>query len=548
MSKKGEDKQPKRWPISVRLLKEGIKVVEITKKSNLRKVNEFDLNNCELWVSKPRDAKVPEWVELLDVPDNYKLKNKNSSALLFVTLKNDRIMVLSFGSGFMSIKDKYIVDSFGLRTVLNNVDEKTLRSIDMFTPDAKVTQKRVQKGDFSNFREFELDKDRELLKRITGNSINKEFSSSMTGSDSLNLRCELTRDKIIDKCEEIYKIYLKDDYKKDFSWIDDVKQVTDERLINHLEEHVLDKLNKALSKSTSPDFSVTFPKIIDFEKISYIKYGGLHSSMEFDHLNTDTLLDALREKCIDKLDKKQLTKITVKYHDSDTDKLTSGWSLLRCIVSEQIYEGDTYLSFSGKWYKIEKNFYERINNDFNKIMDDSIPVKDFPEFDEKIDFITITNKKGKTINKSSENKYNARIANVLKMELMDCKFVNNIEVCDLLDEDKNMIHVKRWAGSATFSHLLNQGLVSSQTIKESESFRNAIIANFPNSKIVKQTFSKDKPVASDFHVHFAIIDERKTRKNTLPFFSKLSLVNTHKNINLRMNMNMHVWWIDAKQN
>lgn len=59
---------------------------------------------------------------------------------------------------------------------------------------------------------------------------------------------------------------------------------------------------------------------------------------------------------------------------------------------------------------------------------------------------------------------------------MDAKVIyygggySSIEVCDVLSKNGELIHVKRHNGSATLSHLFNQGLVSGELIREDRSF------------------------------------------------------------------------------
>ncbi|MDP8269678.1 MAG: TIGR04141 family sporadically distributed protein [Candidatus Tenebribacter davisii] len=533
----------KTWALSIRLLKRGVTISSVIKKTKMRPVEEFTEKGCTLYVNKKKSPDPPKWAsELLEIPESYNLKNKNSSALLFVELDSSRIMVLSFGSGFMSIKDKFIEDNFGLITTLNNVDEKTLLSVDLFTPEVNSTQKRVQKGHYSKVNEFGINQSKELLKRITGISKEKDFSSIMTGSDSLSLKCDIAKDKIKEKCEETMTIYSKKDYKANFGWIDNVKVVRDEKRISSLNMEVLKVLNDSLEINQLPAMNLVFPIIVDYHKLGNIKFSGFRYTTEFSELSLENYITALKKMKIGKIEMSDFENHKVSYYNLETDKYTSGWPITKCIVSEIEFEDNNYVSFAGKWYLIDSDYYKSISDQVDAIMTNSTKLNDFPEFDGTVD--NVTKKNDKTY--ASENVYNRRVANNSDYILMDCVLVHNTEVCDLISEEKQLIHVKRWSGSSTLSHLFNQGLVSSQTFVDSIEYRSEIRSKPSAGAIVKNIFTDAKPNASDFAIHFAIIDGRKSGKNTLPFFSQVTLINTHKILSIQMNFNMHVWWIDEK--
>ncbi len=349
-----------KWSISMRLMKEGVTISEVIKKKNLRLVEEFNEDSCTLYVNRQRDATIPSWAsELLEIPDDkYKLRNKNSSALLFVELGSARIIVLSFGSGYMSIKEKFIEDNFGLITTLNDIDEKTLLSVDLFTPEINATQKRIQKGHYSRVNDFGIDQSKEMLKRITGISKNADFGSIMTGSDSFTIKCELSKEKIREKCEEVMSVYDRDVYKNNFGWIDNVKVVRDMKTIKSLNMVVLKELNNRLKEGLLPAFDLVFPTIVDYEKLGNIKFSGFRDMEEFSELSLGNYIAALNKMSIEKIEIDDFEKHKVCYYNLETDNFSSGWSIAKCIVSEIEHERNNYVSYAGKWYLIDSDYYE----------------------------------------------------------------------------------------------------------------------------------------------------------------------------------------------
>lgn len=60
--------------------------------------------------------------------------------------------------------------------------------------------------------------------------------------------------------------------------------------------------------------------------------------------------------------------------------------------------------------------------------------------------------------------------------LMDRRLISygggrsRIEFCDVLTDDGKRIHIKRYSGSATMSHLFNQGLVSASMERDAADY------------------------------------------------------------------------------
>jgi uncharacterized protein (TIGR04141 family) len=101
---------------------------------------------------------------------------------------------------------------------------------------------------------------------------------------------------------------------------------------------------------------------------------------------------------------------------------------------------------------------------------------------------------------------------------------SKIEFCDLFKDDRSMIHVKRYCGSATLSHLFAQGAVSGQLFRSDAQFREKLNNKLPiGHKLTNPTIN---PQAENFDVVFAIVTDKKLPEE-LPFFSKVTLKNAY---------------------
>jgi uncharacterized protein (TIGR04141 family) len=99
---------------------------------------------------------------------------------------------------------------------------------------------------------------------------------------------------------------------------------------------------------------------------------------------------------------------------------------------------------------------------------------------------------------------------------------DQVEFCDLYSQSKRIIHVKRYRGSATLSHLFSQGVVSAELFCALPEFRRTINGILPEAFRLHNP--EQKPNNEEFEVVFAIIS-KSTRPLTLPFFSRVNLRN-----------------------
>jgi uncharacterized protein (TIGR04141 family) len=100
---------------------------------------------------------------------------------------------------------------------------------------------------------------------------------------------------------------------------------------------------------------------------------------------------------------------------------------------------------------------------------------------------------------------------------------SRVELCDLLSNDGDFVHVKRYEGSsAPLSHLAGQALVSAQALMSDEEFRARALEKVPPKW--KQFAANTRPEQGKFRIVFAVISRSaQPIALSLPFFSRLTL-------------------------
>jgi uncharacterized protein (TIGR04141 family) len=256
------------------------------------------------------------------------------------------------------------------------------------------------------------------------------------------------------------------------------------------------------------------PEIIDHENIEGFTFSFKNSNTYADLRFRDYFQSRSRNrlfKCED------LKNHKINLISSEGTPLES-WPLKKCIHAEISHSEKLYLLCNGKWYELETSYCEQIENYFEKNIEKNCVVL-------------------QKFKKESEASYNKTVAgnDPGKYQIFDGPEHlihhgdgrSSIEFCDIYcHRPKQFIHIKRYSGSATLSHLFSQGIVSAETFLIDKLFRKKV-----NQKL-KSKFKMQNPEAliepGEYHIVFGIVCDREELR--LPFFSLVNLRRIHKKI------------------
>src|SRR5690606_24521227 len=126
------------------------------------------------------------------------------------------------------VNDTTIEERFGLKVALNLIGEKNIRNISKVIIGGSQKNTIEQMPKQSTIDEFEIDRDTDLLNRVTGKvSEGKFIKGTITGSDSLLVKHPVNISNIIQFISQVYDCYLSKDYLISFEWIDQIKIIKD---------------------------------------------------------------------------------------------------------------------------------------------------------------------------------------------------------------------------------------------------------------------------------------------------------------------------------
>jgi uncharacterized protein (TIGR04141 family) len=457
--------------------------------------------------------KTPKWVDSFFGDSLTDVKGKIFSAYAMavliksVTIEGRQVrFAVTFGQGgWQLLKKGSWEERFGLITTLNMVDDKTIRSLDKSNMGVSPKQSREQAIALSSMQDFGIDKEQDLIKSVTGKCSETEIGTSITGRDSLHISSKTNLSNLDDLLKTVYRNYKSDEYKEKYPWIGNISELRDKILIERLNNELVEKLNGG-----NYDYIwMAVPDIIDWNGVESFRYSA-DKRQEFKDLATKDFVSVLNSKGIDILSTDVLKSQKVEMVDGDGNIVGSHWSVYHCVYAEIVVDDLQYILNNSKWFLIDKDFKDSINDSYNEILDEEVDLPCYYGGEE-------------------EKVYNARFAADRSFVLMDRKTIP--EFCDVYDhKNKTLYHIKRYGSSAPLSHLFNQGLVSAETMLSEKSYRSKVNKALGVDEFVPADV---RPNAGDYKVVYGVISN-SNGKLAIPFFSRVTLKHIRDTLQLTL--------------
>ena len=499
--------------LSIRLLRDGLTPTEAVREGV--DLTEWPKLEGALISLATLGGGAPKWARFLELSEDEKKRVFNHTAfgLVFVQASG-RWFAVSFGMGHVKLDPAAFEQDFGLRVVLNAVDPKQLKSADVRTPDENTLSRRTQTSRGSDQTAFAIDIERDLVRGLAGTPKDAAFGSYVAGTDGLTLNRKLEVGGLVQACADAYAIYQKTDYKTDFAWIDQIRHIRDQALIEKLDAKLIEAMAKAVDDGETEGIHLAFPMIYDPEKSSLIRYKGFRSWQLYADLDLPGYLDALKEREKTGYTDEDLRNHTVHEVDDDGRDCGGKWKLRDCVIFETDLDGSTYVLSGGRWYQIDQDLAKEVQEFFDKT-----PRIDLPEAEAD----------------ETEETYNKRVAGLdADMICLDRRLIKptgwstTMEACDFLGRDRQLIHIKDKTSSSRLSHLFSQGTVSARVLAIDPPSRDSVRAKVVTVQgetgqagyedILPK--SDEDFTRSDFTVVYGVIVASEQPK--LPFFSLVS--------------------------
>ncbi|MCR9189427.1 MAG: TIGR04141 family sporadically distributed protein [Alteromonadaceae bacterium] len=475
-----------------------------------------------IYVKNPEEKR-PRWAQLIDTlvgTEVDQLSNKSSSAVFLIRV-DGKVLAFTFGYGRFLLNLGCFQQDFGLKTALNTLNHQSLRSVDLHTLEDQPIQKRSQAARGSEASVFGIDIFRDVLRAVTGSPRSGVGLKNISGGDAIySFSQEMLVEEMPRVASQLISFYQLDLYKNSFGWVDNIRRIKDGDTISALDKMLLDAVKKKDS-----GLIITLPEVIEWDKVLGFSFTRAKKDLT-PIIDADQYLNNVDAASVSIESIRRDKLFVTDVHDNEF-----GHSVYSCLYLE-LDSGDTKkVIFGGTWYEIDKSFMSGIDSTLAMV---ALSDLEFPG-------VYVWEEDGKT-KIETEGDYNERAAAAQGFFLLDKKLVkctkttSPIELCDLLTQDKQLVHVKhRKGGSAGLSHLFAQGSVSAEVMLGDKGFRKKA------RTVLRRVDPRARDLvplnslrSSEYEVIFLILGaDGQSLKENLPFFSKVNLTRVYENLSQR---------------
>lgn len=476
--------------------------------------NKEDFSNGVLYYKRSY-LKPPSWTENFFNKSIEELKNSSASGLFItkITYENQDIHFgLSFGHGWQMFKDGVIVEQFGIKTVLSIIKDE-IKKIEKKNFKNGLKDVSEQLGKVGSVSDFGFDVEQDIMRAIVGEPENQEFfGKNVVGKDALSLSVKRNVNEVGTLLEELYKAYTSNNYKKKFDWFDNFSSINDKTIVSELDAKIAEKIND--DSKADVIYWLAIPEVIHWESTKCFRYSSRPNSQEYQDIIFSDFRDSLRAEerqniTIENLKKKEVFQVDVN------DKAVEKWPIYKCLYAEIDFNNEKYLLVSGKYYKVDKDYKKKVEDEF--LIDTSFALPNW----NKTDHEHVYNNKVA----ANDNSFQCFDGGADQKNLIG---KGKIEFADLVKSDKHLVHVKKYGASAVLSHLFSQGLVSATLLLTDKAFREEVNNKLKDSH--KNVVLTDDPRPEEYTIVYAVGTSVNDLK--LPFFSLVNFRNTKRQLEL----------------
>jgi uncharacterized protein (TIGR04141 family) len=359
------------------------------------------------------------------------------SAVLFLQ-RSERLFALTFGFGRHLLDTGALEPGFGLKVAAGLVDPEGINAVDSRLVQATRLQVRRQAGRGMTPRSIGLDIGREMLRALSGRTLDGTLGTRVTGADALGLAATLGVRDVLDRLDRFLDAHQRKLYQERFPLLDRWRAVTDAQ--------TRERLDGLLSRALATEhrrLDIAVPEIIDWSgagfSFSREERGTRHAFPSLDDYratlaDAPTLIDVRRDR--------------MTLHSADSDSPVGQWNIYRTLEWETNEGERVYFLAEGRWFEVAADFLARVDERIAAIDRTRVPGPDFDPREWEVD-------------------YNRRLAAYAPdRAFLDRKLAyfddesGTVEICDVFTAQREFIHIKRDFRTEDVSQQLAQGSVS----------------------------------------------------------------------------------------
>jgi uncharacterized protein (TIGR04141 family) len=475
-----------------------------------------------------KSAKPPDWVEFWQVADPIRVQTADAVAFLQA---DGRTFAVCHGHSSHLLNPYSVEYDFGLRTALNLLDKKSIRSADMLSPSELSIRTRKQSSVDSDFDNYEVNVLNTILSNITGKvqPKYKTLFEAVNGADCIRFSHKGTPKELEDILRDLLVHYKSDSYKDSgFGFIDNFSPIKDPILLDTFESQLISAVNSRASGLT-----LNVPSGLDREGIFNFRFRSLGEAKRkvFDNLDIDSslykILNETHKQFANKEDFRTARLEVLEQNNQDI--VLENYPLCHCLHWELTHDGKMYFLESGIWYLVNVDYLNIINSSLEDLLSKADRAKfafDKTALKEKYDHAGGVRRYEYWYNLELVKYYSTNEVEAILMDqnLVQLTGQSAVELCDVLSKEADgyhLLHVKYKHGSTSLSHLFGQGNVSAELLYD-ERFRVAANEVIEDGNLKLPTNANHNPL--DYTIIYGIICRMSEGEPaSIPLFSKITL-------------------------
>ncbi|MDF2664255.1 MAG: hypothetical protein K0R81_105 [Microbacterium sp.] len=444
------------------------------------------------------------------------LLNSSPGAALLIQDSGDVIWALTWGTGFHFLDSEQIDFGFGSGIVARSALPAEVKSLTKTILDHRARVDRSSMPNGSTIRDLGVDGYGEVVSRIEAKARIADLAVGdkviqLRAADSLNVPLAKSPARLMDDLGVLEDL----SHRPVLPGLESLEQLIALKPQDSRVPALDQKLVEALLSTDPHRLGVSWPheRLDVYGPVMSVKVTGFGDRQRRVSEQTPEIGDVLgwfadvpREEILDRL-----KMVRVELHsdaDPQSHTLAATPVPLRRWLAFEVEEGNQrFCLHDGSWYRMDDQYLARIDARVKEILAEPASLHLPPWGPEH------------------EDVYNKEAAKALSGYCLDRKLITTplhsrggIEPCDVFVPPGILIHVKRGRSSADLSHLLAQGLVSTDALARDENARAAWRARIDEESdgAVKEAKLKE--------VILAIGTDKPVTVDTLFTFTKVNLV------------------------
>ncbi|MET8969194.1 DUF6119 family protein [Streptomyces hydrogenans] len=401
--------------------------------------------------------------------------------------------------------------NFGLGFAARRFDSKAMTGVGSRRIDSSARSQWVQIPTNSSISDFEVELDGEFTR--------------------IAFKLEIDLNRVRDVLGVMLETAETGDVTKDLAFIDSLEPLrAKSEVVKTLERLLTKEFFGDRARNTQGSAAEGLDvHLLAFAPPDDLSVGNIHNfviykgedSQEFEEMSLQSLRAAILS-FPGKFGVTSLASMKVQARDSNGAAASIARPLKHWLIFEAGNQDRRYLLTLGKWYALAESYSKKLDEDLAQIEDVT-------------DVLNLRTWDDLGPNKNWEKHFNERAAEgrndliCLDRHLLYSEG-DQIEACDLLHADGYLVHVKKYTGSQTLSHLFSQGFVSAQTLISDAAYRSDFLEaiNSINPALVGVAGA----MPPKFVTYAIAFDGQQRLPQDLPTFSKVNLRSFSKRIKL----------------